>query len=97
MKELFGRLRSQADAVELQPAESTTATSNTPDMDNEHKASDDSIKENSTDSQPRGSSNQDMSDYYEDIIRKEARRGVQKIEATTQVWSKKHLLAAYIM
>lgn len=66
-------------------------------MDNEHKASDDDVKGTSTDLQPRGSSNQDMSDYYEDIIHKEAQPGVQKIEATTQVWSKKHLLAAYIM
>lgn len=97
MKELFSRLQPQADSIELQPTDSITPTSNTPDMDIERKTSDDGAKESCTDLQPRGSSNQDMLDYYEEIIRKEAQPGVQKIEATTQVWSKKHLLAAYIM
>ena len=94
MKELFSRVRPQADPIELQPAEPITTTSTTPDMDIEHKNSNDSAKETSTDLQPRGSESQDLSDYYEDIIRKEAQPGVQKIEATTQVWSKKALTSS---
>lgn len=32
-----------------------------------------------------------------DIAQKNAQAGVQKMEATTQIWSKKHLVAAYVM
>ncbi|KAI1339940.1 major facilitator superfamily domain-containing protein [Xylariaceae sp. FL0016] len=36
------------------------------------------------------------SDSDVDAISKEAQRGVQKIEATTKVWSKQHLILAYV-
>jgi len=48
------------------------------------------------DSQPRVSSNQDT-DSDEAFVQKNAQAGVQKMEATTQIWSKQQLVAAYAM
>lgn len=36
-------------------------------------------------------------DSDSDSIDKEAQTGVQKLEATTTVWSKSHLIAAYVL
>ena len=36
-------------------------------------------------------------DTDDDLINKEAQSGVQKAEATTPVWSKSHIITAYIM
>jgi hypothetical protein len=36
-------------------------------------------------------------DSDEDSVSKEAQAGVQKAEATTSVWSKSHLITAYIL
>lgn len=33
----------------------------------------------------------------DELVQKDAQPGVQKMEATTKVWSKKHLIAAYVM
>jgi len=37
------------------------------------------------------------SDSDDEIVHKDAQLGVQKIEATTQAWSKSHLILAYFM
>lgn len=47
-------------------------------------------------SEPRASPEQNT-DSDGDIAQMNAQHGVQKIEATTQVWTKKHLVAAYVM
>jgi hypothetical protein len=38
-----------------------------------------------------------MTDSDSESISKDAQAGVQKAEATTQVWSRSHLIAAYVM
>jgi len=53
-------------------------------------------KNTANEPQPQASPNQDT-DSDEGFAQKNAQAGVQKIEATTQVWSKKHLVAAYAM
>lgn len=94
MRELFSRLRPQLDPVGLQtegPIRSTTT-----DVDLENKEANSMPKEASVDAQPRSSSSNDT-DSDDEIVHKDAQYGVQKMEATTQAWSKKHLIAAYIM
>jgi hypothetical protein len=73
-------------------------TTSTPDIrtDTSPKEPDNTTRETLTSSLPRANPTQDTdSDVH--LVRKDAQTGVQKIEATTQVWSKKHLLAAYVM
>ena len=41
--------------------------------------------------------NSSQHDAEEEVFTSDAQKGVQKIEATTLVWGKKHLIAAYIM
>jgi hypothetical protein len=80
----------------MQPMEPTTTS--TPDIrtDTSPKEPDNTTRETLTSSLPRANPTQDTdSDVH--LVRKDAQTGVQKIEATTQVWSKKHLLAAYVM
>ena len=38
-----------------------------------------------------------QSDSDDESVNKDAQAGVQKIEATTSVWSKTHLILAYIL
>jgi len=38
-----------------------------------------------------------MSDQDSDVVSKDAQVGVQKMEATTQAWSRSHLIAAYVL
>jgi hypothetical protein len=65
-------------------------------IDDLPKTPDNKSRETSPETQPRAPPNQDTdSDVH--LVRKDAQVGVQKIEATTQVWSNKHLLAAYVM
>lgn len=96
MREIFGRLRPQADPIELQTAGSTPATPDTRNVDIKCEAPNDNATAASVQTQPRVNSEQDTRSNDE-LIRKDTQAGVQKIEATTQVWSKKHLLAAYVM
>lgn len=50
----------------------------------------------SDDSEPRATPKQDA-DSDGDPVQTKAQAGVRKMEATTQIWSKKHLVAAYVM
>jgi hypothetical protein len=80
----------------MQPMEPSTTF--TPDIrtDTSPKDPDNTTRATLTSSLPRATPTQDTdSDVH--LVRKDAQTGVQKIEVTTQVWSKKHLLAAYVM
>ncbi|KAM0713716.1 hypothetical protein Q7P37_010678 [Cladosporium fusiforme] len=94
MRELFTRLRPQLDPVALQPE--GPIRSNTNDVDPEKTDVSDTPKEATVVAQPRSIASND-NDSDDEIVHKDAQYGVQKIEATTQAWSKKHLIAAYIM
>ena len=54
-------------------------------------------KEANIDAQPRPSSSPDNDVSDDEGLSKDAQAGVQKMEATTKAWSKKHLIAAYIL
>jgi hypothetical protein len=62
----------------------------------ENKISADNTTNTSDEPQPRVSPVNET-DSDEDPVQNNAQAGVQKMEATTQVWSKKHLVAAYVM
>jgi hypothetical protein len=97
MREIFGRFRPRASSIEMQPVRPiTTLTPDIQKTDTPPKTPDNNTRETLTSSLPRATPTQDTdSDVH--LVRKDAQPGVQKIEATTQVWSKKHLLAAYVM
>lgn len=55
-------------------------------------------KEANVDAQPRPVSSSPDNDLSDDEgLSKDAQAGVQKMEATTKAWSKKHLITAYIL
>ena len=62
----------------------------------ENKISADNTTSTSDEPQPRVSPVKET-DSDGDPVQTNAQAGVQKMEATTQVWSKKHLVAAYVM
>lgn len=72
----------------LRPTANSTQETATPPVLADSKAT-------ATETQ-RGSSLND-SDSDDEIVHKDAQLGVQKIEATTQAWSKSHLILAYFM
>jgi hypothetical protein len=97
MRETFSRFRPRANSIEMQlMGPITTLTPDIQKTDTDPQTPDNNTRETLAESLPRASPNQDTdSDVH--LVRKDAQAGVQKIEATTQVWSKKHLLAAYVM
>lgn len=52
---------------------------------------------NTSDESESRASPKQATDSDGDIAQKNAQAGVQRMEAMTQVWSKKHLVAAYVM
>jgi hypothetical protein len=98
MREIFGRLRPSLDPTALETEKSETqATTTSNDASLENAGShEDYSKEATAHSQPRSVTAQD-NDSDDEPVHRDAQAGVQKMEATTQVWTKKHLIAAYVM
>jgi len=86
--------RNTSDGSELRASPKQDARE-TPGIELENKNST-NTKNTSDDSESRASPKQ-ATDSDGDVAQKDAQAGVQKMEAMTQVWSKKHLVAAYVM
>lgn len=82
-------MTAQAAATPDNPARETFGV----ELQNENPAD---IRDTSDESEPRVSPKQEA-DSDGVPVQENAQAGVQKMEATTQVWSKKHLVAAYVM
>jgi hypothetical protein len=96
MREMFGCFRLLAGRMAAQAAVTPDNTAReTPGVELQNKSPADT-KNTSDESEPRVSPKQEA-DSDGDPIQENAQAGVQKMEATTQVWSKKHLVAAYVM
>jgi hypothetical protein len=95
MREIFGRLRPSLNPTALETEKSETPTGSN-DASLENASSHDHSKEAIEHSQPRSVTAQD-NDSDDELVHRDAQAGVQKMEATTQVWTKKHLIAAYVM
>jgi hypothetical protein len=97
MKGIFGCLRLQASrAMATQAMDTNSTAEEAHGMSLENKISTDNTTNTSDEPQPRVSPVEET-DSHGDPVQNNAQAGVQKIEATTQVWSKKHLVAAYVM
>jgi len=90
----------EAHGIQLEnkiPADNTTSSSEEAHGNQlENEISVDSTTNTSDEPQPRVSPVKET-DSDGDAVQTNAQAGVQKMEATTQVWSKKHLVAAYVM
>lgn len=86
---LAGRMAAQAAVTADNPAQETPVV----ELQNEISAD---TGDTSDGSEPRASPKQEA-DSNGDPVQENVQAGVQKMEATTQVWSKKHLVAAYVM
>ena len=95
MREIFGRLRPSLNPTALETEKSETPTGSN-DASLENASSHDHSKEAIAHSQPRSVTAQD-NDSDDELVHRDAQAGVQKMEATTQVWTRKHLIAAYVM
>ena len=96
MREIFGCFRLLASRMAAQAAvtpDNTTLETSGFELQNETPAD---TRNTSDESELRASSKQEA-DSGADTVQKNAQAGVQKMEATTQVWTKKHLAAAYVM
>lgn len=98
MRDLLCRLRPQVDPADLQTDDRIrpTTTATTPAVDAGDKEVN-SIPKEASISGPPLSSSTNATDHNQGVVDKDVQHGVQKIEATTQAWSKRHLAAAYIM
>jgi hypothetical protein len=101
MREIFGRLRPSLTpaALETEKSESqATTASHDASLENagSHEYYSKEATTATTHSQPRSVTAQD-NDSDDEPVHRDAQAGVQKMEATTQVWTKKHLIAAYVM
>lgn len=96
MREIFGRSKPQAESIELQNAESIHSASDIHNADTERDVHNNHNIGATPDCITQATPTQGF-DSDDDIINKDSQAGVQKMEATTKVWSKKHLIAAYIM
>ena len=97
MREIFGRLRPSLTPAALETEKSESqATTASHDASLENASSHEHSKEATTHAQPRSVTAQD-NDSDDELVHRDAQAGVQKMEATTQVWTKKHLIAAYVM
>lgn len=86
---LAGRMAAQAAVTPDDAARETFGV----ELQNENPAA---TRDTSDESEPRASPKQEA-DSDGVLVQEIAQAGVQKMEATTQVWSKKHLVAAYVM
>lgn len=94
MREFFGRFRPQADTIEMHNAESIISASDIRHVDHEK------TKHHNRGATPNSIAQTTPTqgfDSDEEMIHRDAQAGVQKIEAITRVWSKKHMIAAYVM
>jgi len=96
MKEILSRLRPHAKRVATEAMNSNGTSEEAPDIELENEIPADNTTSISDDSKSRASPKQD-NDSDGDLAQNNAQAGVQKMEATTQVWTKKHLVAAYVM
>ena len=97
MREIFGRLRPSLTPTALETEKSEAhAISGSNDASLENASSHEHSKEATTHAQPRSVTAQD-NDSDDELVHRDAQAGVQKMEATTQVWTKNHLIAAYVM
>jgi len=94
MREIFGRLGRLCCHPACMYPPNTTRDAHDVELENDTPTA--NTKNTANEPQPQASPNQDT-DSDEGFAQKNAQAGVQKIEATTQVWSKKHLVAAYAM
>jgi hypothetical protein len=95
MRELFGCFRLQASQVAAQAVTPDNTAQDTIGTELGNKNPTDT-RNTSDESEPRAAPKQDA-DGDGDLVQENAQAGVQKMEATTQVWTKKHLVAAYVM
>lgn len=95
MRELFGCFRPQASRVAAQAVISDSTPRETHGVELENKNPTDT-RNTSDESEPRATPAQDA-DRDGGPIQKNAQAGVQRMEATTHAWNKKHLVAAYVM
>ena len=95
MREIFGCFRLQATRVVAQAVTSDSTVQETPASELENKDPADT-RTTTDESEPRATPRQDA-DSDGDPVQENTQAGVQKMEATTQVWTKKHLVAAYVM
>lgn len=93
MKDLFSRLRRQPKHTAPETEAPINSSNN---IGLENIEANGRVKHTALGAQPQTTSTQDT-DSNDEAIHKDAQPGVQKMEATTQVWSKKHLIAAYVM
>jgi hypothetical protein len=97
MRDLFGRLRPSLNPTALETEKSEVqANAGSTDTGLENASPHEHSKEATAHSQPRSVTAQD-NDSDDELVHRDAQAGVQKMEATTQVWTKKHLIAAYVM
>lgn len=82
-------MAAQAAVTPENPAQETFGV----ELQNENPAD---TRDTSDESEPQVSPKQEA-DSNGVPVQENAQTGVQKMEATTQVWSKKHLVAAYVM
>lgn len=95
MRELFGCFRPQASRVAAQAVIDDSTPRETHGVELENKNPTDT-RNTSDESEPRAIPTQDV-DSGGHPVQRNAQAGVQRMEATTQVWTKKHLVAAYVM
>ena len=95
MREIFGCFRLQASRVVAQAVTSDSTAEDTTGTELVNKDPADT-RNTSDESEPRAIPKQDA-ESDGDPVQRNAQAGVRKMEATTQVWSKKHLVAAYAM
>lgn len=86
---LAGRMAAQAAVAPDNPAQETFGV----ELQNENPAD---TRDTPDGSEPRVSPKQEADSDGNPVL-ENTQAGVQKMEATTQVWSKKHLVAAYVM
>lgn len=97
MRAFLSRLRRQLRLIARESEGlSDTTTMNPNDIDLDHRESNGCAKAATAQIQAFSNPAQDTASNDE-VIQKDAQAGVQRMEATTQVWSKKHLVAAYVM
>ena len=96
MREMCGCFRLLAGRMAAQAAVTPDNTAReTPGIELQNESPADA-RNTSDESEPRASPKHEA-DSVGEPVQENAQAGVQKMEATTQVWSKKHLVAAYVM
>lgn len=103
MRALIFRLRQQLRPVafESEGSSDATTTMNLNDIDLDHREPNGRAKaataQIQAQSDPTHSTPAQGTASNDELVQKDAQPGVQRMEATTQVWSRNHLIAAYVM